>query len=415
MTPPIVPIVVTLHAEEAALLWLRRDLAVTAPHYRLQDLAELEARLDAHLDGLRIAGDAGWEICLEELKWEEPEELFPAAILAFESGQSERIQTVLERAAGNPLHARPVISALGWLNDDRADYYIGHLLQASEPSMRCIGLAAAAARRRDPGKSLRRALEDADATLRTRAMRTVGELGLQGLLPAVRAGLNAADEQEQYWAAWTAARWECNLRALEVLQASVGSQVGDPRAALQLVLGRLDRAEASAWLERLAGDERTVRAATIGRGIAGRPKVMEGLLELMKIPALARVAGEAFSMITGVDLAADKLEGLLPTGFQAGPSEDPCDEDVGLDVDENLAWPDPDKLAAWWQRRREGFDLGTRYLCGQPLTEPWLRQVLRDGYQRQRAAAATALCLAQADQPVFHVRDVATRQQLRLG
>ena len=52
--------IITQHAEEAAFLWLQRDAAVREPHYSLADLAELDNRVEAHIDGLRIAGDAGW-------------------------------------------------------------------------------------------------------------------------------------------------------------------------------------------------------------------------------------------------------------------------------------------------------------------------------------------------------------------
>ena len=60
-----IPVVVEQHAEEAAFLWLLRDSAVHDPHYYLYDLAHLDDRTEAHIDGLRIAGDEGWEICKE--------------------------------------------------------------------------------------------------------------------------------------------------------------------------------------------------------------------------------------------------------------------------------------------------------------------------------------------------------------
>ena len=52
--------VVSQHVESAAFLWLLRDAAVWSPHYTLRDLEQLDERIEAHLDGLRIAEDAGW-------------------------------------------------------------------------------------------------------------------------------------------------------------------------------------------------------------------------------------------------------------------------------------------------------------------------------------------------------------------
>ena len=49
-------VVLDQHAEEAAFLALLRDYAVRAPHYDLEELAELDQRIEAHLDGLAIAG-----------------------------------------------------------------------------------------------------------------------------------------------------------------------------------------------------------------------------------------------------------------------------------------------------------------------------------------------------------------------
>ena len=55
----IIESIVTQHAEEAAFLWLLREGAVDAPHYSLKDLVEHDSRVEAHLDGLRVAGEAG--------------------------------------------------------------------------------------------------------------------------------------------------------------------------------------------------------------------------------------------------------------------------------------------------------------------------------------------------------------------
>ena len=50
------------------------------------------------------------------------------------------------------------------------------------------------------------------------------------------------------------------------------------------------------------------------------------VIEFMSSPEMARIAGESFSMITGLDLAYEDLEGEWPEGFEAGPTENPEDE-----------------------------------------------------------------------------------------
>ena len=51
----VTPLVIAQHAEESAMLWIHRGVALTSPNYSLPDLAKLDGRVEAHLDGLRVA------------------------------------------------------------------------------------------------------------------------------------------------------------------------------------------------------------------------------------------------------------------------------------------------------------------------------------------------------------------------
>src|SRR5215207_4917869 len=124
----VIPEIVSQHAEEAAFLWLLRDAAVRAPHYLLADIARLDDRVEAHLDGLRVNGEPAWATCSAALGPELPGELFAAGVLAFEGGHEDRIPEVLAVAAANPVTARAAISALGWLPYERASGPIKSLL-----------------------------------------------------------------------------------------------------------------------------------------------------------------------------------------------------------------------------------------------------------------------------------------------
>ena len=139
----------------------------------------------------------------------------------------------------------------------------------------------------------------------------------------------------------------------------------------------MDLGAALRWQKELAENPESARLAVIGAGAIGDPTLIPWLIEQMKTPALARVAGESFTMITGVDIAYEDLEGERPEGFESGPTEDPEDENVEMDPDENLPWPNPDLIQKWWSNHRSNFQSGTRYLIGKPIAEDWLQQVLR--------------------------------------
>ena len=86
-----------------------------SPHYSLSDLAYPDNRVDANLDGLRIAGDDGWDILKETFAREDAGELFPAAVLAFETGVKERMDAVLEAWSDDYELSSSLVSALVWL------------------------------------------------------------------------------------------------------------------------------------------------------------------------------------------------------------------------------------------------------------------------------------------------------------
>ena len=200
--------VVGQHGDQASHLWLRRDAAIAQPHYTLADLAKLDGQLEGNLDGLHIAGGAGWTVAERELlRWREPGEVFAAAVLAFESGEEQRVQRVLALAAASNDCARAVVSALGWLPCDRAAVTIDRFLATAPAALRRIGIAASSVHRRDPGQPLVEALESEDAALQARALRAIGELGRRELLPLATESLDAADERVRSATAWSTRCW----------------------------------------------------------------------------------------------------------------------------------------------------------------------------------------------------------------
>ena len=399
-------------AEEAAFLYLLRNNAVRAQHLTLKDLARLDERLEAHIDGLRVAGAAAWDICKETFK-NDDRGIFPAAVLAFEDGNETRIRGVME-AASRDLRKSPIlISALGWLSQQQAEPHINRLLADPSSFHRYIGIAASAIHRRDPGTHLEKAACDPEPLLRARALRAYGELGRgRELDPGkLRDDLRADDDGIRFFAAWSAAL-AGNTETIEVLKSFVEAESLYQEKALNAVLRRMQLSAALSWQKHLAQSSDTIRQAVIGTGIIGDSVLIPWLIEQMEIPILARVAGEAFTMITGADIALEELKGAWPEGFEAGPSDDPADDNLEPDPDENLPWPSAALIAAWWHKKKGNYPSGIRYLLGEPVSEGHLRQVLITGYQKQRSAAALELAMMVPGQPLFEVRAPGFRQWL---
>ena len=130
----------------------------------------------------------------------------------------------------------------------------------------------------------------------------------------------------------------------------------------------------------------------------------------------ARLAGEAFSLITGVDLGAAAISnGSRLRTSSPGPNDDPDDPNVDMDPDEGLPWPDSRKIEKWWAANSGRFQPGTRYFMGAPVTREHCIDVLKNGYQRQRILAAHYLCLLEPGTPLFNTSAPAWRQQRLLA
>jgi uncharacterized protein (TIGR02270 family) len=416
--------VIEEHAEEAAFLWGQRDAAIRAPDYDIGEIAYVDERLEAHLDGLRIAGDKAWEI-IDEVGIDLPGEYFTAMSQAIQLGGDNRVNELLEAAEGDDGATRGVVSALGWVEARRLQGLIKRLLNDKSSYRRQIALAACSVHRVNPGDHLSQALLDPDDGLRARALKAVGELGIVDLYPQVKEHLSSEHEQSRYWAAWTAVLFG-GKSAQKVLGQFANSDNPRRRHAMNLLLRVMEHERARLWLRSMAKDPAQLRYALIGTGIMGDPVYLPVLMRQFENEEVARVAGEAFEMITGLNIFVESLE-VIPEQPEPTQEEEPeeqtveelladeddDDEDLGEDL--GLVVPDPGKMTPWFEQNKDRFEAGQRYLCGQPITPGSCQSILRTGQQRQRIAAALELSLAHTGTPMFECRARGDRQLRRLS
>lgn len=408
------PLVLDLHAEEAAFLALLRDHALRAPHYDLDDLDKLEQRIDAHLDGLRIAGARGQEVLLAQLGPRAVGEMFASVVLAFEAEDAPLLARLSEHLRTAVDTERGYLMALGWLDWQWLLPWIESMLASSEPLFRRLGLAACGMHRYDPGPALLAGLCAAEPQLLARAARTAGELRRHDLMANIRLHRLHQEDATRFWANWATAQMG-DQSALELLR-PFAEQPGEFQyRALCVLLAWQQREPSIAWIRQLLEHPEQRRIGIQAIGLLGDPAGVPWLIQQMSEPPYARVAGEAFSLITGADLALLDLELQDPPDFDAGPNDDPHDAHVAMDPDENLPWPAPQAIAAWWQAHGGHFQAGVGYIGGLAQNQNNFRQVLARGQQRQRLAAACGLARFQPNEALFPTSAPTRRQQRLLG
>jgi uncharacterized protein (TIGR02270 family) len=409
-TSTIIPDVVRQHSEDAAFAYDLRTSLIAAPHVRLRRLADFDERVAAHLDGLRVAGEHAWQFCDAALEKPTVGASFVAVVLAVERRDKERLSRLLALAEAVPGARDGMLAALEWVDGESLQGIVVSLLNSSGPVSCALGIAACVAHRVNPGDLGERST-GSHAQIRAASLRGIGELGMADLARISTTAMDDDDSECRFWASWSAVLLglrESARAGLEVVAVSPGPRRA---AALKLLLQTSDVREAHSILQELRAVADSQRWVVSGAGVAGNPAYVPWLLEQTNDDRLARLAGEAFSLITGADLEALRLERGVPQGFHVGPNDDPDDPNVDMDPDEGLPWPDPDKVKAWWEKNSSRFQPGTRYFMGAPVTREHCIEVLKNGYQRQRILAAHYLCLLEPGTPLFNTSAPAWRQK----
>jgi uncharacterized protein (TIGR02270 family) len=96
------------HLEEFQFLWGQRQTAIRSPDHKISDLARLEERLAAHLDGLLLPAETAipvLETCLEE---SEPPGVFAAAYVLLRlriQAAADRVVIAFLKAGGEKIDA----------------------------------------------------------------------------------------------------------------------------------------------------------------------------------------------------------------------------------------------------------------------------------------------------------------------
>lgn len=402
------------HADEAAFLWRQRLNLVDAPHLSLAGLAAHDERIAAHLDGLHVAGEAAAAPLEAQLEDGTPGSMFAAAVIALETCDAAWLESLVALAEATPQMQCGLAAAFGWVTPGLLQGSVSALLDHASPMRRRLGLTACTLHRVDPGQALTAALADADPALQASALRCAGELGRTNLLGTCQQHLAHPDDDVRFEAVCAAVLLGDRAAAVDALSAFVLTSGPHAADALMLFLLVSVPAQGHAFLSSALRTQGRTRDLIRGSGLVGARKYVPWLLGLMDEPLHARLAGEAFALITGLDIA-EGFDTPAPQDLALGPNDNPDDLDVAMDEDGDLPWPDAPKVAAWWAAHQGRFPQDVRHFLGKPLQPGPLTHVLRQGRQRQRHQAALLLSVMQPGTPLFDTAAPSRRQQRALA
>jgi uncharacterized protein (TIGR02270 family) len=355
------------HFEELDFLWEQREGLVFAPDWTLAELAELEARADAHLAGLALGQAHTLELVRPALAGKEWGAATAAtlALLALDADAARReVIDALSGAEGEALEGL----RLGLRHGPLAalEQPLSDASSRGGPSLRLAALDVLAFQRRLGALRPDELPTTDDAEESALAFRILARTGTRIPHETISAQLQQADAALGR-AALEAAALGGDPGLPGLCRELAGQRENAPGEALAF-LGVVGPADASGLLRGALADPALAAAALRGLGALGLPETIPDLIEAMGEESRASQAAAAFVRIVGA-------VALWPPG--AREDEQP---------------PDADLARAAWAARRATLRDGTRYQAGgvapasvaDPAFDALPLESRRDAYLRLR-------------------------------
>jgi uncharacterized protein (TIGR02270 family) len=380
--PQVILPLVHRHVEDAAFYWMQLEDAANNPRMSASTQLRFEELLDAHLEGLAIAGAAATPIVVAALdRWRSSSEVFVAAWHALLGGDHALLSRVMELVARQPRdHLRALISALAMLPAERARDWMGQWPAPDSAAewqvavLRAIAATGAPLPSIEDGSSLMSCLRSPHAGVRAAACRLSGTAELPNLNErlgdadlAVRAEAALAlcrlgDHASGLTALWPCVAEQARLHAQASAERSPQEQRRLDRwlgwMAQWVPVGHADIAQLLQYLPPRAGLTFALHH--------GDPALLPWVAAQLNNAHAARLAGWVWACLTGIDLPGHQLVREV---------EAACDEPLEAQRDAERGLPLPD-LQAIASIPVNGLPLGQRCLLGRALDPRFALDVL---------------------------------------
>lgn len=378
-----IPTLIKQHAEDASAKWWRRNQYLQEPRTRFDDLAEFDQTINAHLDGLREAGEAGVAQASasfeKSIKLRTPDvsaDCFVVLALAFLSEDPHLIQSAIEKVADKPGFINALNGAFAWFDNPAVANLVEAKLNSPDPILRHAALRQCHVQSLVDDSALNRALLESPQSSLTVAMPAVANCGRTDLLASVLDILNDAGlpDDIHFGAAQCALMLGERRYSIFALQAISLKETQYAADALKLLCLAMPSYALNEHLQQFENYGTNQSLLIQAFGWSGDPAYVSRLFSLVTDESTGRLAGEAFRQITGFDIEANQA--LAEPMDRQSQSKSP------------YPLPDVNQLSQWWQQNHQHYSTRKRYFLGRPLSVGWANYLLECAEQSHRELAA---------------------------
>jgi uncharacterized protein (TIGR02270 family) len=399
------------HLNEATWLWEQWEQSLDSALYSLEEVAEdTERRLQAHLAGLVYGGRPVAEALL--IPALASDDVAAAAVATWALVQAEDADhqdTVIEvLSAADPLRRAVMGRALSL--SPRVDLSrLVPLWNSAAPELRALVLDIFGSR--EPAwirDRLALALRSGQAQLVAAGLRAVGRGRERAFLAHVQYALDAPHPEYLNELVSTALALG-EKRAWQLCRAV---DISDDRGRFVLgMLGASPDGNDRAFVRRKIIEPALRQHVIWALGFSGDAESVEVLIQTLSDEGSARMAGEAISAITGLNISS-----AFESGDESSATEevDPDGPPPVIAADAGLPLPSGCAVQEWWSRERARFRPGSRYVRGQPRTVETLRAALRTFPTWRRKCLITELSTLAGDAPMVDASGWARDQLAQL-
>ncbi|MCI0379991.1 MAG: hypothetical protein L0215_20610 [Gemmataceae bacterium] len=352
------------HLEEFEFLWVQRQRVLRSPLYTMRAFAELEERIEAHVQGLLIAGDDLPALVEPGLEGDDPAAVFSSAYLLLRlqtEASGKRVIDAFLQAEGGKLQGLKQALCVGLVQA------LGPLQRAGESASPALAVAAweILARQNSADKkaaALTAFLKHADPAIRTAAWRALGYSQAPLATDLYRTGVADADPSVAKEAFWTAA-WHGQSWILDHVR-KIAAVPGIPPWDAIYLLAILGKPSDMENMRGISNNQALGPRRFLALGAYGCPDFVQVFLEGMasKDPLSAVAAGQAFAKITGKNTESDQRVTIPPPD---GREPDDFEKEF---LDE-VKLPDVEMARAHWKQKEAEYRKGTRWCRGQNLSQ----------------------------------------------